>query len=355
MNLNLILMNNNLKFSSNRMLHFSSSFLIVIIIFCNINSNAQCSVSVTSENAWCYGSCNGSAAITTTTGTAPYSYTWSSGGTNQMVNGLCIGKYSVSLTDKVGCTSTTSFSITFQDSLTVSAYSLKSSICYGTCDGTLIAIASKGVPPYTYVWTPGYVSGAIDSNLCAGSYTLNATDENGCISYTTSIINWLPQIQVTTSSTPAIGLGDNNGSVSATASGGTPAYTYVWSPGGITGQTVSNLACGAYSLMVTDSNGCTVAAEDTVNCLLGINEFGNNLSFNLFPNPTSTNVTIESSIANPVQITILNLLGQTVSCSTPPASSSYIIDVGDLPKAIYILQVQDLRSGTRGRQKVVVQ
>ncbi len=92
--------------------------------------------------------------------------------------------------------------------------------------------------------------------------------------------------------------------------------------------------------------------------ILGILENMNNkISMSVYPNPSSTFLTVQTSLtqAHPIQISLLNLLGQIVSSSDPPISPSYSIDVDDLPKAIYIVQVQDILTGEVGRQKVVIQ
>jgi len=88
----------------------------------------------------------------------------------------------------------------------------------------------------------------------------------------------------------------------------------------------------------------------------GIQNFSNSLVFSVFPNPASTNLTIQTSLSeHPVSITMLNLLGQNISQTQPPVQSFYSVDVGDLAKGVYIVQVQDLRNGAVGRQKIVVQ
>ncbi len=91
--------------------------------------------------------------------------------------------------------------------------------------------------------------------------------------------------------------------------------------------------------------------------ITGISENNYKNSISVYPNPSSTFLTVQTSFTqvHSVQIILLNLLGQTVICSNPPASLSYSIDVGDLPKAAYIVQVQDILTGKIGRQRVVVQ
>lgn len=47
-------------------------------------------------------------------------------------------------------------------------------------------------------------------------------------------------------------LGGNNGNVAASASGGTPNYTYLWNTGAV-GTYVSNLSAGTYTVTATDA------------------------------------------------------------------------------------------------------
>ncbi len=68
-------------------------------------------------------------------------------------------------------------------------------------------------------------------------------------------------LAVTASSTATCG--GSNGAATATVTGGTPAYTYSWSPGGQTTQTATGLAPGTYTVVVMDLSNCT-SAETTV-------------------------------------------------------------------------------------------
>ncbi|MEN9907421.1 MAG: hypothetical protein RLZZ540_562, partial [Bacteroidota bacterium] len=58
--------------------------------------------------------------------------------------------------------------------------------------------------------------------------------------------------------------GGTNGSASVSPSGGTPGYTYSWSPSGGTAATATGLAAGSYTVTVTDANGCTATRNYTV-------------------------------------------------------------------------------------------
>lgn len=60
------------------------------------------SASVAGTNATCVNGCNGSATVTASGGVTPYSYSWSpSGGTGATASGLCVGTYTVTITDNV--------------------------------------------------------------------------------------------------------------------------------------------------------------------------------------------------------------------------------------------------------------
>ncbi|MFN3342784.1 MAG: T9SS type A sorting domain-containing protein [Flavobacteriales bacterium] len=75
--------------------------------------------------------------------------------------------------------------------------------------------------------------------------------------------------------TPSTCPGMNDGSITSTPSGGIPPYTYSWSPSGGNLQNPHNLAAGIYSVIVTDSSGCTFTENNleviNVNSPISIN------------------------------------------------------------------------------------
>lgn len=57
--------------------------------------------------------------------------------------------------------------------------------CIGSCNGTATAtVGAGGVPPYSYQWNAaaGNQTTQTATNLCAGTYSVNVTDGNGCVS-----------------------------------------------------------------------------------------------------------------------------------------------------------------------------
>ena len=136
------------------------------------------------------------------------------------------------------------------------------SICSGDC--TILGgspSAAGGVSPYTYLWSPGGLSGAnpaVCPDTTTTTYTLTVTDNDSQTD--------VDQVVVTVNPSPTANAGADDAICSGTcatlnglATGGTPAYTYAWSPGGLTGQnpSVCPTATTTYTLTVTDANGCS--------------------------------------------------------------------------------------------------
>ncbi|HRI61044.1 MAG TPA: SdrD B-like domain-containing protein, partial [Saprospiraceae bacterium] len=130
-----------------------------------------------------------------------------------------------------------------------------------TTGGSATVAASGGTPPYTYKWSNGAMT-ATATNLAAGTYTATATDAAGCTAtVTVNIAAAIPPNVVITASSNA--KCDQPGSATASATGGTGAYTYKWDNNETT-ATATNLAAGPHSVTVTDAAGCTATASVTI-------------------------------------------------------------------------------------------
>lgn len=211
------------------------------------------------------GSCNGTATANVTGGSSPYIYNWSHGGTTAHVNNLCVGSYSLLVTDASGCTrsgslfiindSTVSPCLTTTISITLNVFNAN-----GGCNGSLTSSVGGGLPPYVYSWSNGATTAQLN-NLCAAGYTLLVTDANGCTNSKSATVIDDPCLSSTLSVTVGHvnANGGCNGSVSSNVSGGQMPYTYSWNNGTSVAQ-MSNVCAGGYTLVVTDAMGCTRSA-----------------------------------------------------------------------------------------------
>lgn len=213
----------------------------------------------------CFGGANGSVQLNVSGGTAPYTYTWSNGATTQNISNLSAGMYQVTITDHNACINIASgFVSQPQDSLQISILSVTNADCYGNSTGQININPFGGTAPYSYLWSNGSLSQDLQ-NVPAGVYTVTVTDVNGCVN-SSSLNVGQPVTPLQASAVSSVNVScfaGNDGSVTASASGGTAPYNYLWSNGQTT-SVINGLSSGSYSVTVTDANGCTQSMNHMV-------------------------------------------------------------------------------------------
>lgn len=221
--------------------------------------------SITATTTTGCGASTGGATVTVSGGTAGYTYNWSpSGGTTAGVSNLASGNNTVLVTDANSCTITAIANITSSSGPTLTVASQTNVACFGANTGSASLNASGGTGPYTYTWMPGNLNGPSQSSLSAGTYTINVADASQCTSSTTLTISQ-PTAGITgiITNTPT-GCTTSVGGATVTANGGTPGYTYSWGPTPGSSNSISGLAAGSYSVIITDSQGCTQTVSTTI-------------------------------------------------------------------------------------------
>ncbi|HEY4797482.1 MAG TPA: PKD domain-containing protein, partial [Bacteroidia bacterium] len=133
-----------------------------------------------------------------------------------------------------------------------------------TCNGGSATVTTAGgTPPYTYAWSNGQTTSSV-SNLAAGNYSVTVSTPNSCPITASVAITQPPAITSTVSSTNS-SCTSSTGTSSVSVSGGSGTYTYLWSDAsGQTTATATGLSAGSYSVLITDSNGCTSTASTNV-------------------------------------------------------------------------------------------
>lgn len=137
-------------------------------------------------------------------------------------------------------------------------------LCNGYSTGEITIEATGGAGPYTYNWN-SIGTGATKTDLPAGTYSVTATDANGCVTEALSVVIEEPAtfVEITSVKTTSGCYGANNGTATVTAQGGAGGYKYLWSNGQTT-QTATGLAPGEHSVTVTDLNNCSLTRTVTV-------------------------------------------------------------------------------------------
>jgi len=216
-------------------------------------------ISSNNDTTACFGTASGTLTALATGGTGSYSFAWSpSGGTASTVTGLGAGAYTVVVTDANGCTATDLGQVFNAPQLIVSN-SVTNSQCAGSNTGTIDITVIGGTGLMQYWWTGpnGFtqISGDI-VNLAPGNYNLTVTDANNCTATHSAVVNGPTNpivAQFVNVQVPCTG--QNNGSLTINASGGTPPFTYLWNNGETTAVN-NSLTPGNYTVTITDANGC---------------------------------------------------------------------------------------------------
>ncbi len=198
--------------------------------------------------------CTGGAVANVSTGTPPYTYSWSNGATTSSITGVAAGTYTVNVTDAKGCIGQAVVTVTTTSGLNV-APTTKNVVCYGGKSGSATATATGGKAPYTYTWSSGQTTSTING-IGAGTYSCTVNDAGGCSDMITITITQPPQLRdsVLSMTNPSC-FGDKNGSIMVGVKGGANPLTYSWNNGS-TALNDTAIGAGTYTLTVTDSNGC---------------------------------------------------------------------------------------------------
>ncbi len=299
------------------------------------------------NNVTCNSGSNGSAALSALGGTPGYSYYWPTlNVSGPSVAGLSAGAYNCSITDSSGCVTTTTVTITQPADIVFNVAVGFDASCNGACDGMAIVVPGGGQIPFSYQWSNGQTAPNLNG-LCAGTYSVIATDNNGCMEDTVIIVGEPQPVTVNTSSLPA-NCFHADGSATANASGGNSGYTFTWNTSPVQyGATATALVPGNYIVTASDNNGCTGSDTIVVGNAPGVvasitnstNTSCNNMcngtatvggtggigpySYSWNTNPAQTNATATTLCPGLYSVTVTDanncISTASVTISTPPA------------------------------------
>lgn len=334
----------------------------------SINQAGAPTATASSVDITCNGSNNGTATVNATGGSCAgaYTYNWSTTPTQQTTQtatALSAGSYTVAVSCS-GCTSFAAVSINEPSAISASAVADtdpltagNQPLCNGSQDGNIAVDVTGGTPGYTYTWSGNSTATTQDlANVGAGTYSLTVTDSKGC-TFSVPAVTLVNPTQVTA----VVNVVPNSTYINAQATGGTGTgtYTYSWSVpacGPTVGNTPNvnwNNCPGSYTVYVTDGNGCTASYTNgtvAVDSKMGLN------SFELYPNPATTNAVISLVFGNTqnVSISLVGMNGQTIINRElrNVMNVNEELNLSNLSTGVYLVKVTTAR-GTITRKLII--
>ncbi|MDG1404361.1 gliding motility-associated C-terminal domain-containing protein, partial [Polaribacter sp.] len=197
-------------------------------------------------------------------GVFDYVYNWSGpngyASTSKNIDNLFAGTYTLNVIDDLGCTVNASFAVNQLDQINIDVIKTDES-CYQKNDGSIDVTLTGGTAPYNWSWS-NLATGLTLSNLAPDTYTISVTDANNCTVQLSIVINDAI-FYIEPTAIPMTCNSANDASINLNLTGGIDPVSIVWSDG-ITGEAQrSNLAAGAYSVTITDSNATQCPIEET--------------------------------------------------------------------------------------------
>ena len=249
------------------------------------------------NNNLCPDASNGSIDLEVQAGTAPFTFSWSNGANTEDVSNLSPGDYEVIITDANNCSSTFSTTVSGPPSYN---FAFSTADACGDFGEAYIQVNSGGNAPYNYLWSNGATTDLI-SNLSGGSYTVTVTDASNCSFSANTFVTTFDEVLLDVNKTDISCFGLTDGAIDISVTQGTSPYDYEWDNGTFT-EDIEDLDNGAYTIFVTDNNGCLSAVT------IEINE----------PNPISLNIsTTLPTSGNDGEISVEPVGG------TPPFTASW--------------------------------
>jgi gliding motility-associated-like protein len=224
-------------------------------------------------NVSCFNGSDGSIKITTTSGVAPFVFSWTGPGvftsTSNEISGLRAGDYNLHIADSNSCTNDTIFTITEPGELSMTfdpSHSISGDYninCAGESKGSINVVPVNAVGNVSYLWSDGNTS-QLRENIPAGDYKVIITDSNSCWARDSITLTQPDSLKLVFDIKQPWCTDKPDGEIRLTASGGVvgPDYTYKWSDNS-TSRDITNVLSGWYSVTVSDLNFCSI--KDSVN------------------------------------------------------------------------------------------
>ncbi|MEM9929065.1 MAG: T9SS type A sorting domain-containing protein, partial [Bacteroidota bacterium] len=177
------------------------------------------------------------------------------------VTNIGAGIFTFSVETDQGCTDSENVEVVALPAFQLVVVDQSPTSCEDTADGSAEVGIIGSDADFTFSWdaAAGNQTGPLASGLAAGTYTVTAASDRGCMISVMVTISAPTALSVTEVDRVNIGcFGEATGELSVIGSGGTAPYTYAWRGDTLPAfQSLTNLPAGEYEVTVTDANNCS--------------------------------------------------------------------------------------------------
>ncbi len=310
------------------------------IITAIVNAPLPMSVTMSSTDANCHNTTDGTATVIASGGVGNYTYAWqNSTDITATATGLAAGFQPVTVTDGNGCQIVDSVQVMGPTPISI-ALTPAAVTCFGNSDGAITSTVSGGDGNYTYAWTNTIQTTPNLANIGGGNYTVTVTDGNGCFDTLSTFVPEPVSLVITLDSTDISCFNGNDGTANVVANGGTLPYIFLWGPSANNQNTPNaiNLVTGYQTVTVTDALGCS--AVDSI----FINQPATGVSTSTSSTPLNCNgdgsgtatVTAVGGSGNYTYAWDANANNQNTATATNLQANTYTVTVTDVNGCTYI-------------------
>lgn len=286
----------------------------------------------------CYLDCNGLAFASANGGLTPYTYNWDNGEHGPNTDSLCAGNHNVMVFENAGCMRHLFYSIGQPTAVIIAPTSMVNPSCTDYCDGQISVNASGGTPGYTYVWSTSQ-TGSTVNGLCDDTYYVTAYDSHNCPSPDTITLTDPTPIVANIIATNVPCIEVCNGIATASASGSTPPYTYLWSNGD-NGNPTTSLCPGTYYVTVTDDHSCftidSIIVHDSTTFPPNIYTYADDTLIYSSQSTGLHTTIIPGYTYSWSPTTGLNNPSSPEPIATPVSTTTYIVTIEDIYGCMYV-------------------
>ncbi|NNF20752.1 MAG: T9SS type B sorting domain-containing protein, partial [Saprospiraceae bacterium] len=303
---------------------------------------------------FCLGDASGEISVATTGGTGSYTYNWSGpnsfSASSSTITNLVSGTYLVTVTDENVDDCNRIFNIELEDRSEVeAALTIMNQLeCHGVDDAVIIAESLGGNGPFEYEWSDNIIvsQNEMASQLGAGTFSVTITDSDNCTAVQSIQLEYPPAIGFSFFTTDNICYGDSSGTVEAYISGGNgnpENFELLWDSG-TSGNQLTNLPAGTYTLSVTDEKGCTSFEE------IEILQPTNDIEISLDEYNTSCNANNDGRIDVFVSNAMAPII-YSLNDTTWQANNSFV----QLNPGLYTIYIRDANGCTQSENSFIQQ